>query len=70
MPTETPMSASPAETAGTADTATDVLQQQLVESLMAVIGAPDDHDVARAADGVLHTLQTRLTPTPAGERAA
>ncbi|QIB41706.1 hypothetical protein [Streptomyces aureoverticillatus] len=66
MPTE------PAEhgAADITDTATDALQQQLVESLMAVIGAPDDHDVARAADSVLHTLQTRLTPQPVGERAA
>ncbi|EPH43624.1 hypothetical protein ABT390_33555 [Streptomyces aurantiacus] len=58
----------PAEPAGT-----EALQQQLVESLMAVIGAPDDVHVARAADGVLHTLDTRLAPQPApraGEQSA
>ncbi|MFF9908903.1 hypothetical protein ACF1HU_36520 [Streptomyces olivaceus] len=54
--------AEPAGSAGQsgAPDATGVLQQQLVESLMAVIGAPDDVHVARAADEVLHTLDTRL----------
>ncbi|EFE72575.1 MULTISPECIES: hypothetical protein [Streptomyces] len=42
----------------------DALKQQLVESLMAVIGAPDDPDVARGADDVLRTLDARLAEEP------
>jgi hypothetical protein len=53
-----------------APTATDALKQQLVESLMGVIGAPDDLDVARGADEVLHALDTRLAEEPTEETAA
>lgn len=45
----------------TADTAsTEGLQQALVGQLMAVIGAPDDKDVARAADDIVQQLDARL----------
>ncbi|NEY35414.1 hypothetical protein GTU99_25115 [Streptomyces sp. PRKS01-65] len=52
-------------TATAAPTEADALKQQLVESLMGVIGAPDDLDTARRADDVLHTLDTRLAAEPA-----
>ncbi|ESP95818.1 hypothetical protein KQH42_29925 [Streptomyces sp. CHA1] len=41
-------------------TPADALKQQLVESLMGVIGAPDDADAARTADDVLRTLDAEL----------
>lgn len=43
-----------------APTPTDALKQQLVESLMGVIGAPDDADAARTADDILRTLDAEL----------
>ncbi|MFB6818836.1 hypothetical protein ACFCV8_30290 [Streptomyces sp. NPDC056347] len=43
-----------------APTGTDALEQKLVESLMGVIGAPDDQDVARASDEVLRALDAEL----------
>ncbi|MFF8446924.1 hypothetical protein ACF06Q_04420 [Streptomyces leeuwenhoekii] len=52
-------------TTGTvAPTGADALKQQLVESLMGVIGAPDDLDTARRADDVLRTLDTQLARQP------
>ncbi|MFJ9520386.1 hypothetical protein ACIRPK_19280 [Kitasatospora sp. NPDC101801] len=39
---------------------TDTLKQSLVEAFMAIIGAPDDLEVARAADRVVRTLDERL----------
>ncbi|MEU0165955.1 hypothetical protein ABZ214_10935 [Streptomyces iakyrus] len=42
------------------DTSTEVLQHTVVERLMAVIGAPDDEDVARDADAVVLALDERL----------
>ncbi|MFE9449686.1 hypothetical protein [Streptomyces sp. NPDC006739] len=39
---------------------TEELQHGMVEQLMAVIGAPDDEDVARTADGVVRALDERL----------
>ncbi|MFB8246337.1 hypothetical protein ACFC5X_14975 [Streptomyces sp. NPDC055952] len=44
----------------TSDTATDVLQHTVIERLMAVIGAPDDQDVARDADAAVRALDERL----------
>ena len=41
------------------------LQHAMVEQLMAVIGAPDDEDVARAADDVVRALDIRMRETPA-----
>ncbi|MFH8797483.1 hypothetical protein [Streptomyces sp. NPDC017941] len=46
--------------------AAEALQQQLVQALMGIIGAPDDAETARAADTVLRALDARL----AGETAA
>ncbi|MFJ6623649.1 hypothetical protein ACIQOW_39535 [Kitasatospora sp. NPDC091335] len=43
-----------------APTETDALKHKLAESLMGVIGAPDDQDVACAADDVLRDLDARL----------
>ncbi|GAA2232324.1 hypothetical protein GCM10010104_28010 [Streptomyces indiaensis] len=42
------------------DTSTEVLQHTVVERLMAVIGAPDDEDVARDADAAVLALDERL----------
>jgi hypothetical protein len=52
-------------TAADAPTGADALKQQLVESLMGVIGAPDDPDVARGADEVLKALDGHLAQEPA-----
>lgn len=41
-------------------TAVEALQQALVGQLMAIIGAPDDKDVARAADDIVQQLDARL----------
>ncbi|MFJ2828997.1 hypothetical protein ACIPC1_15700 [Streptomyces sp. NPDC087263] len=43
---------------------TETLQHAMVEQLMAIIGAPDDEDVARAADGIVQALDTRLREAP------
>ncbi|WP_198655244.1 hypothetical protein [Streptomyces geranii] len=40
---------------------TDELRQALVESLMAMIGAPDDIPTAETAATTLHSLDERLT---------
>ncbi|WP_166682859.1 hypothetical protein [Streptomyces aquilus] len=40
---------------------TDDLKMALVESLMAVIGAPDDDEAAEKAATIIHTLDERLT---------
>ncbi|MGW8994357.1 hypothetical protein ACWGRF_31115 [Streptomyces zhihengii] len=47
-------------TTDTGTTAVETLQQGLVGQLMAVIGAPDDKDVARAADDIVQQLDARL----------
>ncbi|AJP00299.1 hypothetical protein TU94_00785 [Streptomyces cyaneogriseus subsp. noncyanogenus] len=60
--TDTTGTVPPAEAA--APTGADALKQQLVESLMGVIGAPDDLDTARRADDVLRTLDTQLARQP------
>ncbi|MVO88440.1 hypothetical protein GPA10_27680 [Streptomyces sp. p1417] len=52
--------------AAPAPDSTESLQQQLVQSLMGIIGAPDDAETARAADTVLRALDARL----AGRAAA
>lgn len=39
---------------------TDELKHAVVESFMAVIGAPDDAQTARDADQVVRTLDARL----------
>ncbi|MFC9429553.1 hypothetical protein [Streptomyces sp. NPDC056987] len=39
---------------------TEALQHAMVEKLMAIIGAPDDKDVARSADEVVRALDARL----------
>ncbi|MEU1595601.1 hypothetical protein ABZ468_22765 [Streptomyces sp. NPDC005708] len=39
---------------------TDELKQALVESLMAVIGAPDDEPTAESAATIIRTLDQRL----------
>ncbi|GED88464.1 hypothetical protein [Streptomyces sp. 6-11-2] len=46
---------------------TDELKQALVESLMTVIGAPDDEPTAETAAATLRTLDERLT-AEAGSR--
>jgi hypothetical protein len=38
----------------------DALKHAMVEQLMGIIGAPDDQDVARAADAVVHELDALL----------
>jgi|tagenome__1003787_1003787.scaffolds.fasta_scaffold20438396_2 hypothetical protein len=43
---------------------TDELKQALVESLMAVISAPDDEPTAENAAAVLRELDERLTAEP------
>ncbi|MEU9133856.1 hypothetical protein AB0D08_38200 [Kitasatospora sp. NPDC048540] len=50
------------------DPSTDQLKQSVVESFMAIIGAPDDLDTARAADDVVSALDARLI-TEAAEAA-
>ncbi|MDT0438276.1 MULTISPECIES: hypothetical protein [Streptomyces] len=40
---------------------TESLQHSMVEKLMAIIGAPDDEDVARSAAEVVRALDARLT---------
>ncbi|MFC5170817.1 hypothetical protein [Streptomyces mutomycini] len=47
-------------TPATGATATEALQQAMVGQLMAIIGAPDDKDVARAADDIVQALDVRL----------
>ncbi|MEU1484184.1 hypothetical protein [Streptomyces sp. NPDC005752] len=47
-------------TDSTGATATEALQQAMVGQLMAIIGAPDDQDVARAADDIVQELDVRL----------
>ncbi|KPC78324.1 MULTISPECIES: hypothetical protein [unclassified Streptomyces] len=44
----------------TGATETEALQQAMVGQLMAIIGAPDDKDVARAADDIVQALDVRL----------
>ncbi|MCH0540966.1 hypothetical protein I3F58_15585 [Streptomyces sp. MUM 203J] len=39
---------------------TGALQQAMVEQLMAIIGAPDDEDIARTADEVVRALDDRM----------
>ncbi|BAJ28557.1 MULTISPECIES: hypothetical protein [Kitasatospora] len=39
---------------------TEALRQSLVESFMAIVGAPDDPEVAEAADRVVRELDARL----------
>jgi hypothetical protein len=55
------------DTQGTppAPVSTETLQHTVVEQLMAVIGAPDDEDVARAADEAVRALDDRLSETTA-----
>ena len=55
------------DTQGTppAPVSTETLQHAVVEQLMAVIGAPDDEDVARAADEAVRALDDRLSETTA-----
>ncbi|MDH6224221.1 MULTISPECIES: hypothetical protein [Streptomyces] len=55
-------------TGTTGATSVEALQQAMVGQLMAVIGAPDDKDVARAADDVVRQLDARLRE--AGSAAA
>ncbi|WP_369215442.1 hypothetical protein [Streptomyces flavofungini] len=38
----------------------DTLKHAMIEQLMGIIGAPDDEDVARAADGVVRELDALL----------
>lgn len=38
----------------------DDLKNAVIEQLMAVIGAPDDEDVARRADAAVRALDERL----------
>ncbi|WP_217208163.1 hypothetical protein [Streptomyces sp. AC550_RSS872] len=42
------------------DTSTEGLKHTVVDRLMAVIGAPDDEDVARDADAAVLALDERL----------
>ncbi|MBM7170563.1 hypothetical protein JQK87_19645 [Streptomyces sp. G44] len=42
----------------------DMLKHTMVEQLMAVIAAPDDEDVARAADTVVRDLDALLRAEP------
>ncbi|WP_158790998.1 hypothetical protein [Streptomyces sp. NRRL WC-3549] len=48
------------ETTTTGTNTTEDLQHAMVGQLMAIIGAPDDEDVARAADGIVQALDARL----------
>ncbi|MEU9670776.1 hypothetical protein AB0E25_35425 [Streptomyces bobili] len=45
---------------------TDELRHSMVEFLMAVIGAPDDEEIARDADEVVRLLDARLAEEPRG----
>ncbi|WP_447039678.1 hypothetical protein [Streptomyces sp. DSM 118878] len=54
--TETTATTESAETTDPADT----LKHAMIEQLMGIIGAPDDQDVARAADAVVHELDALL----------
>ncbi|WP_329060690.1 hypothetical protein [Streptomyces sp. NBC_01429] len=45
------------------NTTTETLQHAMLERLMAIIGAPDDEDVARAGDEVVRALDARLAAT-------
>jgi hypothetical protein len=58
MPSE--QTADPNAGQAPAPTETDALKEQLVHSLMGIIEAPDDQDVARASDELLRTLDARL----------
>ncbi|KOV78605.1 hypothetical protein ADL01_14855 [Streptomyces sp. NRRL WC-3618] len=51
------------ETTTTAATkrSTDELRHSVVEFLMAVIGAPDDEEIARTADDAVRVLDARLS---------
>lgn len=46
------------------NTTTETLQHSMVERLMAIIGAPDDEDVASSADLVVQALDARLAEAP------
>jgi hypothetical protein len=46
------------------NTTTEMLQHSMVEKLMAVIGAPDDEEVAGSADLVVQALDARLAEAP------
>ncbi|MER8187611.1 hypothetical protein [Kitasatospora sp. NPDC094015] len=48
------------------DLSTDALKEKVVESFMAIIGAPDDLATAQAADDVVRALDARLTVEAAG----
>ncbi|GHE94734.1 hypothetical protein GCM10018785_70210 [Streptomyces longispororuber] len=52
--------ASPAPGGPRTEEGTDALKEQLVQHLMAVIGAPDDPATAHAADRALTALDARL----------
>ncbi|NEB75764.1 hypothetical protein G3I40_11060 [Streptomyces sp. SID14478] len=54
------MSDNQQETAAAQAAGIEDLQHAVVEQLMAVIGAPDDQDVADAADGAVRALDERL----------
>jgi len=45
---------------------TDELRHSMVEFLMAVIGAPDDEEIARNADEAVRLLDARLAEEPQG----
>ncbi len=47
-------------------TSTDELRQSMVEFLMAVIGSPDDEEIARTSDDLVRTLDSRLAREEAG----
>ncbi|MEV0125326.1 hypothetical protein AB0I16_27940 [Streptomyces sp. NPDC050703] len=51
-----------AETTGT--TPADALKHAMIEQLMGIIAAPDDEDVARAADAVVEELDALLRSEP------
>ncbi|GKQ35345.1 hypothetical protein [Streptomyces sp. A012304] len=42
------------------NSSTDALRHSVVEFLMAVIGAPDDEEIARHADAAVRALDARL----------
>ncbi|MFI6347325.1 hypothetical protein [Streptomyces sp. NPDC050560] len=39
---------------------TEELQHAMIEQLMAIIGAPDDPQVAEAADAAVHAVEERM----------
>ncbi|MGW0538596.1 hypothetical protein [Streptomyces sp. NPDC003032] len=43
---------------------TDALKHAMVEQLMGIIGAPDDEDIAHAADAVVQELDALLRAEP------